>query len=471
VIAALLAVEDPHDPVALVGALRSPFFGFSDAALLRFRQAGGEWSYLRPLPPGLEPAWAEAWRVLGALHRDRNRVAPPALVERLYAETQVLAAYALEPDGEARVANLLKVLDTARALEATGIATFRGLVRWLRDRGAARYEEEESSLADEEDDVVRLMTIHKAKGLQFDVVVLPDLAARPPARPGRLLVDRASGSIAVSLGEVGGEPLGTLDWATAEAAEGLRADAEAVRLLYVAMTRARRELILPVPPLGRLGGFADLLLPLLDGAEPVPLDPAPAAGPAGPAAPVDVDLDGWRRGRAALHARGATSRPVLRPSAAGPAGGGAGGAGARVGALVHAALATADLGRPDDVLAVAGALGARDGVPDRLVARAARLLRRALASPVLERARRAEWLAREVPVTAEVGGALVEGRADLVFAEAGGLVVVEVKTDADPGGGEQVGLYAEALARALGRPVREAVVLRLSEAPGAGPRP
>ena len=99
----------------------------------------------------------------------------------------MLAAYALEPQGEARVANLLKVLDTARALEATGALTFRGLVRWLRDRGAARYEEEESAV--DADDAVRLMTIHKAKGLEFPVVVVPDLGREwsmaGPDRPGR----------------------------------------------------------------------------------------------------------------------------------------------------------------------------------------------------------------------------------------------------------------------------------------------
>src|SRR5439155_1919891 len=87
VIAALVAVEDPHDPVALIGALRSPFFGVSDEALFRFHQAGGEFCYLRPLPPGADPAIAEAWALLGELHRDRNGVAAPALVERLYTRT------------------------------------------------------------------------------------------------------------------------------------------------------------------------------------------------------------------------------------------------------------------------------------------------------------------------------------------------------------------------------------------------
>ena len=189
-IAALVAIEDPHDPVALVGALRSPFFGVTDEALLRLHTSGGELCYLRPLPPSTDPALSAAWALLGALHRERNAVAPGAVVERLLAGTQVLAAYALEPEGEARVANLLKVLDTARALEATGALTFRGFVRWLRDRGAARYEEEESAI--DAEDAVRLMTIHKAKGLEFPVVVVPDLGREVVVAgaggPGRPLV-------------------------------------------------------------------------------------------------------------------------------------------------------------------------------------------------------------------------------------------------------------------------------------------
>ena len=136
---------------------------------------------------------ARAWALLGALHRDRNVVAPAAVIERLLAGSEVLAAYALEPQGEARVANLLKVLDTARALEATGALTFRGLVRWLRDRGAARYEEEESAV--DAEDTVRLMTIHKAKGLEFPVVVVPDLARGGPWRaPSSLPTGRPGGS-------------------------------------------------------------------------------------------------------------------------------------------------------------------------------------------------------------------------------------------------------------------------------------
>ena len=302
-IAALAAIEDPHDPVALVGALRSPFFGVTDEALLRLHTLGGEFCYLRPLPPDAGPALAAAWALLGVLHRERNAVAPAAVVERLLAGTEVLAAYALEPQGEARVANLLKVLDTARALEATGALTFRGLVRWLRDRGAARYEEEESAV--DADDAVRLMTIHKAKGLEFPVVVVPDLGREGQWRAPVLLADRASGRLAVNLGRVGDTALTTLDWTDAETREIQRVDAEALRVLYVALTRAERNLVLPVPARPEGKGFYQYLGALLDAPTDTltmeELEPSERA-PAVPArAPASTEtLEAWRARHRAL---------------------------------------------------------------------------------------------------------------------------------------------------------------------------
>ena len=295
-------------PVALVGALRSPFFGVTDEMLLGLHLPRGASSAISGRSPSARTRrWPRAWALLGALHRDRNAAAPAAVIERLLAGSEALAAYALEPQGEARVANLLKVLDTARALEATGALTFRGLVRWLRDRGAARYEEEESAV--DADDAVRLMTIHKAKGLEFPVVVVPDLGRGGPWRAPIILADRASGRLAVNLGRVADTTMTTLDWADAEAREIQRVDAEALRVLYVALTRAERALVLPVPSqpegngfyqhlLGLLGAPTDVLtVEELDRPGPVAATPPAAAGPA-------ETLEVWRARHRALIARG-----------------------------------------------------------------------------------------------------------------------------------------------------------------------
>ena len=462
-IAALAAIEDPHDPVALVGVLRSPFFGISDETLLRLHAQGGEFCYLRPLPAGADPALAHAWDLLGALHLERNAVPAAAVVERLLSETAVLAAYALEPEGEARVANLLKVLDTARALEATGALTFRGLVRWLRDRGASRYEEGESAV--DAEDAVRLMTIHKAKGLQFPVVVVPDLGREGPWRPPTVLADRASGRLAVNLGELGDDVMTTLDWEEAEAREILRVDAESIRVLYVALTRAERHLVLPVPPRAGTRGFYQLLGSLLGAPTDVLAPGDLARRGAGGEVPVDPRCDGetlhqWRGRIRELLARGGATESqaagVEAPRALRPTRGARQHAAAV--ALARAALLQIDLSRPDDAAKVVSALGGRRGARGETVDEAAGLLARALATPVMARARAASWVARDVPVAADAGGVVVEDRLDMLFEEPGGLVVVRT---ASPEDGASPRLSPETLAAALGRPIRDVLVLDL----------
>ncbi len=465
-IAALAAIEDPHDPVALLGALRSPFFGVTDEALLRLHERGGEFCYLRPLPPDADPALADAWGLLRTLHRERNALAPAAVIERLLAGTQVLAAYALEPQGEARVANLLKVLDTARALEATGALTFRGLVRWLRDRGAARYEEEESAV--DADDAVRLMTIHKAKGLEFPVVVVPDLGREGPWRPPVLLADRESGRLAVNLGSLGDAAMTTLDWADVEAREMQRVDAEALRVLYVALTRGERELVLPVPTRPEGKGFFQYLGALLA----VPTDvltredlERAGRGPEPPPSTESVveSLDAWRDRHRALIARGGAPAPPAEDAARPARLARAARQRAAAAALARAAFLLLDLDRPGDAPAVVQALGTRRGARPDVVAEAARLLRAALAGSVIARARGATWVGRDVPVTVEVDGAIVEDRLDLVLEEPGGLVVVRLATP----GEVPPRLPAEALGPALGRPVLDVLTLDLAGTTGA----
>ncbi len=464
-IAALSAIEDPHDAVALVGALRSPFFGVTDDALHRLHAAGGEFSYRRPLPGDADPGLARAWVLLGALHRDRNALSPAAVVERLLARTEVLAAYALEPQGEARVANLLKVLDTARALEATGALTFRGLVRWLRDRGAARYEEEESAV--EAEDAVRLMTIHKAKGLEFPVVVVPDLGREAPWRAPVLLADRGSGRLAVNLGRVGDAALTTLDWADSEAREMERLDAEAVRVLYVALTRAERVLALPVPTRPEGNAFFQYLGALLETPTDVlsarDLEPPARDGREAPsAAGADETLEAWSGRHEALVARGGAADGAGRAADAAGAQEPSRTARQRAAAasLARAALLEVDLDEPADGPSVVAALGARRGARADVVGEATRLLGRALAGPVIVRARRAGRCLRDVPVAAPVAGAVVEERLDLVWEEGGELVVVRVGSG--PGDRATPPLPDAVLASALGRPVRDVLVLDLA---------
>jgi hypothetical protein len=300
------------------------------------------------------------------------------------------------------------------------------------------------------------------------VVVVPDLGREGPWRAPVLLADRASGRLAVNLGELGDDAMTTLDWADAESREILRVDAEALRVLYVALTRAEQCLVLPVPPRAVGRGFYQYLGTLL--AAPTDVLSADDLGrrgsgvvaPADPASAGET-LAAWRGRNRALIARGGAAAPAAPEGEAPPAGRPTRAARQHAAAiaLARAAFLLVDLGRPDDAHKVVAALGARRGARREVVDEAARLLARALATPTLARARRASWLARDVPVAVVVDGAVVEDRLDLLFEEPGGLVVVQTGNAVD---GASPGLPAATLAAALGRPVREILVLDLADA-------
>src|SRR5262249_5420237 len=247
-----------------------------------------------------DPALADGWRILRDLHARRTRESPAAIVEALFAETEVLATYALDPHGDQRVANLLRIVDTARALEAAGRPAFRALGRWLRAQDRGGYEETESPVVEEGDEVVRLMTVHSAKGLEFPVVIVPDLEwDRGPDRR-RLLVDRGAEavSLGVSLGLVDDHEVATANVEQLREREQRRADAEQLRLFYVATTRARDQLVLPLLFGLAPRGFASFCAPLLEEGTDVcrlaaePPGPAPAAEPARLVAPL-TDSATW----------------------------------------------------------------------------------------------------------------------------------------------------------------------------------
>jgi ATP-dependent exoDNAse (exonuclease V) beta subunit len=461
-LAALTAVEDPYDPVALVAALRSPFFGVPDGALLAHTTAGGRPSYLAPLPPESEHDLAPAWRVLRDLHARRVRESPAAIVEALYAETEVLATYALDPHGEQRVANLLRILDTARALEAAGRGTFRQLVRWLRAQDRGGYEESESPIVEEGDEVVRLMTVHSAKGLEFPVVILPDLEWDRGADSRRLWVDRRAEALelGVALGKVNDWEVETGNVADLREREQRRADAEQLRLFYVATTRARDHLVLPLLG-GAPRGFALFCAPLLDDEAgvrrlAVSAEPPPPTVSIRGAAPVLVPADAWAAGREAALGRGGETAPAYHPGDTGTVRG----EGARLGALVHAALALAVLADgPGGAAAAVAAAAAKLGERGPRVPAATALVARALAAPPYRRAAAARQVYRELPVSALVEGRLVEGVIDLAFDTAQGLAVVEVKlAPADAGAESQLSAYCGALT-AAGVRVAEAWLL------------
>jgi len=137
------------------------------------------------------------------------------------------------------LANVLHVAELARQYEMNGGVSFRGFIEELR-RAAESPEAAEAPILEDGSDGVRLMTVHKAKGLEFPVVILVDMTCRMTRDAASRYLDSERGLCAIKLG----------GWAPHElyehgAFEVARDQAEGVRLAYVAATRARDLLVVP----------------------------------------------------------------------------------------------------------------------------------------------------------------------------------------------------------------------------------
>jgi ATP-dependent helicase/nuclease subunit A len=239
---ALMAIERPDDELAVFATLHGPIFALSDAALLTFRETVGTlhpFRNIEPPPSGELAEVAEALKVLRELHRGRNRRPIADTVQQFLSHTRAHAGFAVWPTGEQALANILRVLDKARRFEVRGGISFRGFVELL-EAEAENGEGAEAKVVEEGTDGVRMMTVHSAKGLEFPVVILADITCKETGIAQRF-VDPERRLCAMNL--CGCAP----DQLLEQRAEEERRDSEeAVRLLYVAATRARDLLVVPV---------------------------------------------------------------------------------------------------------------------------------------------------------------------------------------------------------------------------------
>ncbi|MGE0866565.1 MAG: 3'-5' exonuclease, partial [Vicinamibacterales bacterium] len=190
------------------------------------------------LPERLQPV-VQALVHLREFHATRNHRPVADTLGRLIAITRAHAGFILWRGGEQVLANVLHVADMARRYEMEGGLSFRGFVDTLHD-ASGRADAPEAPILEEGSEGVRLMTVHKAKGLEFPVVILADIGCKLSQEKASRYLDSAKGLCAVSIG--GWSPQDLLDHNDEEAS---RDEAEGVRLAYVAATRARDVLVVP----------------------------------------------------------------------------------------------------------------------------------------------------------------------------------------------------------------------------------
>ena len=247
VILSLLAVIDnPRQDVALISVLRSELFGFTNDELTEIRLMSGEGDFYAALSARAEVS-EKARAFLDTLDRLRDFARDSelaTLIWEIYESLGCMALCSAMRDGEGRRARLLRLFELARSFETTGWRGLRRFLDWLR---SMRERGEEPAFPDEDGGgAVRIMSIHRSKGLEFPVVFIGDTARqfnRSDLR-GSVLVHPELGLGPKFTDAARGIEYPTL--ARRAVANRLEREllSEELRLLYVAMTRARERLFI-----------------------------------------------------------------------------------------------------------------------------------------------------------------------------------------------------------------------------------
>ncbi|WP_353807674.1 UvrD-helicase domain-containing protein [Agromyces sp. SYSU T00194] len=466
--AAARAIADPSDQLSAVSALRSPLFGCGDDDLFAYRRDGGSFTVSAPVNDELagHPVGV-AMSYLNDLYYRSRWLTPAEVLTDLVVERRVLeTSSATEPSSRARdqFGRVRFVIDQARAWSEVEHGGLRAYLAWAAHQAQDAARVAESLLPETDLDVVRIMTVHAAKGLEFGMVVLSGMTSQS-RRPSGVQLLWQDHSYAVKLSAT----VETNDFAEAAPLDEQMDSEERRRLLYVAATRARDHLLVSLhrsesgpetaarlfEQCGALGvdgvmrfdsGGAD---PLAAGIHP---EPAPsvqwdewwaatetarrrsrtasvrtASGLEGTEPDVVWaigDADGSGDQQAAELAAGSAKGPrdvELAPWLKGRYGN-------LIGRAVHGTLQAID-GDTSLVDQVAGAQSLAEGVPS-LSSAVASFVRSALATDVVARAFVSEHWTEVYVGMVEHDGIVLEGFIDLLFRDAdGSLVIVDYKTD------------------------------------------
>ena len=515
---ALRAIDDPTDELAIVSTLRTSLYGCGDDDLFEFKVVhGGRWSLRGSRPETLAATNPVVVGLdhLRSLHDLRHWLTPSELLDRLVRDRRVLE----QGFATGRPRDLWRrvrfVIDQARAFSDAGGGTLRDFLRWVTMQSAEGARVVESVLPETDDDAVRILTIHGAKGLEFPITIMSGLTTKPEGNKGGVrLAFPSDHDYVVRFGK----NLSSSEFERFVPIDEQFDFEERLRLLYVAATRARDHLVVSLHRTVKddaadtrrrtyagliaaahfaVSGDADDAVSADSGAPRSVEFVEPAASAVGPAATASadgIDLASWELEvesvlAAARAPRSWSATAIARQGHAvtsdpAPIDAGLdkeprdlelppwqrGRYGTAIGRAVHAVLQTVDL---DSSRADAGALdaavaaqAASEGV-NGSEGRIAALVRSALRSSTVRAAVASGDYWRESYVATTVGDRIVEGYVDLIHRRADGLVVVDYKTDVVGSAADldakvdryrlQGATYALAVAQATGEQVVEVV--------------
>ncbi len=290
----LLFAADPHDDIALVSVLRAPFFAFSDRVLYEAARSLTEgaswWDLIREIP-AFAGAVSTLHEVL-TISKTRSAETVIRFADKLTGYSAVIANL---PQGQRRLADLEGVFDVLRKLALRGRGDVFGVVRYLRELYKTDIALPRPAV--DPGEAVVLMTIHRAKGLEWPVVFVPDLSSQAGGGSLPILIDTDLG-VGFKLDDDDNTKQEPVIYGLIKARRKARELEEARRILYVAITRAKDKVYLTA---GKEKGYdIDILRPGLEAGgietevieydEKRTIAPAPGLSPEPPVPPlIDVE--------------------------------------------------------------------------------------------------------------------------------------------------------------------------------------
>ena len=251
IISLLKIIDNPLQDIPLVSVLRSPIGGFNDNELIEIRLNKKEGNYYNALVETSNDNNELGNKVKDFLNKIdefrmlQNEIPLDELIWKIYSETGYYHFVRLMPNGKLRQANLRKLFEKAKEYEKIsfkGLFNFIGFIEKVASKSSSNLIA--AKIIGEKDDVVRIMSIHKSKGLEFPVVILCGVEKRfnEQDMKTKIIYDQDIG-IGINYIDDGIEyPTLTKDAINIKAKKELVS--EEMRILYVALTRAKDKLII-----------------------------------------------------------------------------------------------------------------------------------------------------------------------------------------------------------------------------------
>jgi ATP-dependent helicase/nuclease subunit A len=252
----LRIINNPHEDIPLAAVLRSPLVQLSDDALFwigrarlspedSYYQALVRWEKVPELSENDKIKIGRFLILLNELKKQKERSSLSLLLREVLSRTAYEAKLLTRADGDLAQANVLKLIEMVQSYEEKNAMSLQSFVHIVGRLSESEEAEPEARLIGEDEDVVRILTVHAAKGLEFPCVFFADLGGELCPRDHTLLDASPEHGLGIKIRQEG-----TFSYqedhslAMMNKARSIREEEEQSRLLYVAMTRAKDHLIL-----------------------------------------------------------------------------------------------------------------------------------------------------------------------------------------------------------------------------------